>query len=448
MATSRFARSRLQDRLKALTCAALLLVALPVAAADDLDARLADLSAAYARQHVNAVVLVGNRDGIAYEGAFGYADLGARTPMAVTTRFKTESVGKMFTATRVLELVEAGKLRLDDPAAKYLPGWRIPDFDKITIHQLLTHTSGLASMWDHPDYDFSRIYTPAELQKIIEEVPTVGPPGGKYFYSNSGFYLLGRIIEKVTGEAFDADLKTHVFDVAGMRMDHLDATVMPADAAQPYVYLSSSQWRPETKGVSPRAGAAGGWIGTAHDLYAFARHYLDGAFLDADARKMQWSANGTASLTEQGNRYGYGTEVFVDSYVPGKTIVGHSGGGGGFSVDMFMEPESGTVVIVMCNEYGMNREMSANYLRAALGLPTTTPAKSRLVRAVDHLLEKGLPYFQQDPARFFAEIDVPKYSAVFLANLAGNLDELKRPDLAQGVEETAHALYPEAASTL
>jgi CubicO group peptidase (beta-lactamase class C family) len=300
-------------------------------------------------------------------------------------------------------------------------------------------------MWDHPDYDFSKAYTPAEMKRFIEEVPPVGPPGGKYYYSNSGFYLLGQVIEAVTGSTFEADLRRNVFDVAGMEdFDHLGAATMPPGTAQPYIYFSSKDWRPHAMGVSPRANPAGGWVGSAHGLYGFARSYLDGRFLDADARKTQWSANGTVDLATPGNRYGYGTEVFVDTLVPVKTIVGHSGGGGGFSVDMFMEPESGTVVVVMCNIYAMNREMSGNYLRAALDLPTKPARHSALVRTVDHLVLKGLPYLQRDPARFFAEIDVPKYSRHFLGEVAGFLQELQLADLARGVEETARLLHGEA----
>ena len=411
-------------------------------AAEPVQARLDALSDAYEQHKVNAVVLVGTREGVLYERAFGRADLASGRPLDVATRFKTESVGKMFTATRVLQLVEEGRLSLDDSAARYLPGWKIADLDRMTVHQLLTHTAGLASMWDHPDYDFSRRYTPAEMQAIIEAVPAVRPPGGAYYYSNNGYYLLGQIIAAVTGTPYEDDLRRQVFAPAGMAgIDHLDATAMPADAAQPYLFFSSSHWRPHAMGVSPLAGPAGGWVASAHDLMAFARHYLAGSFLNEQAMRRQWSADGTVDLAAPGNHYGYGTEVFVDTHVPGRTIVGHSGGGGGFSVDMFMEPVSGTIVVVMSNQYGMNREMSANYLRAALDLPTTPARQSRMVRTVDHLLRKGLAYFRHDPARFFAEIDVPKYGAGFLAEVAASLDEIDRPDLATGVAEVSRSLH-------
>ena len=432
-------------RISRLLCAAALLLAWPAAARASLEARLDALSGAYERLGVNAVVLVGNRDGLLYETAFGDADLAAKRPLEASTRFKTESVGKLFTSTRVMQLVEAGRLSLDDSVARYLPGWAIADLDRMTVHQLLTHTAGLASMWDHPDYDFSRTYTPAELKAIIEAVPAVRPPGGAHYYSNNGYYLLGQIIEAVTGTPFDEDLRRHVFEAAGMDgIDHLGTTAMPADAAQPYIHFSSSHWRPHAMGVSPRASPAGGWVATARDLHAFARHYLSGGFIDEAAMRTQWTANGTVDLQEAGNHYGYGTEVFVDTYVPGRTIVGHSGGGGGFSVDLFMEPGSGTVVVVMANMHAMNREMSGNYLRAALGLPVAPAMHSRTVRTVDHLLRKGLAYFRHDPARFFAEIHVPKYSAGFLGQVAGFLDEIERPDLARGVEEVSRALHDAA----
>lgn len=423
--------------------AVLLLVSLPAMAAPPPRPRLDALSDAYAALGINAVVLVGDRDGVRYERAFGRADLDTGAPLEPSTRFKTESVGKMFTATRVMQLVGQGRLRLDDSAAKYLPGWNIKDLDRITVHRLLGHTAGLASMWDHPKYDFSRSYTPEEMQRIVEEVPAVGPPGGKYSYSNNGYYLLGRIIEAVTGEPFDVDLRRNVFDVAGMDMDHLGATAMPPGTAQPYIFFSSDHWRSYPMGVSPQAGAAGGWVGDARALYAFARSYLGGGFIDRAAMRRQWSADGTVPIDQSGNHYGYGTEVFVDTYVPGRTIVGHSGGGGGFSIDMFMEPASGTIVVLMSNMYGMNRGMSMNYMRAALGLPTRPAMHSPEVRTVDRLLRDGLAPLQRDPARFFAALDVQKYGPGFLGEVAGFLMEIGREDLARGVEETSRRLHGE-----
>lgn len=429
-------------RRRALLCFALVALALPAAASPSLQARLDALSREYEALNVNAVVLVGNRDGVQYEAAFGHANPDTREPLAVSTRFKTESVGKMFTATRVLQLVEQGRLGLDDSAAQYLPGWRIPDLDRITVHQLLTHTAGLASPWDHPGFDFSREYTPAEWRRIIEEVPPASVPGGRYFYSNSGYYLLGEIIAAVTGTDYESDLRRHVFDAAGMTgIDHLGATAMPAGAAQPYRYLSSQRWVPFAQGVTPKAIAAGGWVSDAHALFAYARSYLGGEFIDADAMRMQRSANGTFALDRTGSHYGYGVEVFIDTHVPGCTVFGHTGGGGGFSIDLFMEPESGLIVVTMSNMYAMNRDMSTNYLRAALDMPTRPARHGARVRTVDRLLRDGIEPLRADPAGFFAALDVPKYPRHFLADIAHTLDELGRGDLARGVEAVSLELH-------
>ncbi|HEU4851224.1 MAG TPA: serine hydrolase domain-containing protein [Telluria sp.] len=420
-----------------------LAVAIPALAQqpEPMKARLDAMADAYANIKVNAVVLIGHHDKIVYEKAFGYADLDKKIPLAVGTRFKTESVGKIFTSTRIMQLVEQGKLKLDDPATKYLQGWNIPDLDKITIHQLLNHTAGLRSPWDHPNYDFSKAYTPAELKRIIEEVTPVSKPGGKYYYSNSGYYLLGEIIAAVTGRSYDADTRQAIFGVAHMaNTDHLNATRMPANAAQPYIFHSSTEYRPFNVGVSPRAIAAGGWVSNAHDLYKFAQNYQDGKFISLPTRKVQWSANGTADLSKDGRYYGYGTEVHVNTLVPGKTIVGHTGGGGGFSVDMFVEPESGYVVVTLSNAYAMNRAMSTNFLNAALGLPTRPAAQTATVRAVDHLQLKGLAYFQKDPAAFFKEIDIPKASPGLLEEIEGSLREIRQNELADGVAQTAKML--------
>ena len=404
-------------------------------------ARLDALASDYARLNVNAVVLVGTKDQVLYEKAFGYADMDKKLPLKVGTRFKTESVGKFFTSTRIMQLVEQGKLKLDDPAAKYLKGWNVPDLDKITVHQLLTHTAGMKSPWDHPSYDFSKAYTPAELKKIIEEVEPIGKPGERYWYSNSGYYLLGEIIAAVTGKSYDADVHDAVFKAAGMKnTDHLNAVAMPADAAQPYIFHSSTEYRPLTQGVSPKAIAAGGWISDAHDLYGYASKYLSGKFISAPTQKIQWSANGTQDISKSGRYYGYGTEVHTDTLVPGRTVLGHTGGGAGFSVDMFVEPQSGYVVVTLSNAYAMNRAMSTNFMNAALGLPTRPAAQTATVRVVDHLQRKGLDYFKNNTAAFYKEVDIAKPNPGLLHGVADSLREINQAALADGVAEAAKAM--------
>jgi CubicO group peptidase (beta-lactamase class C family) len=221
---------------------------------------------------------------------------------------------------------------------------------------------------------------------------------------------------------------------------HLNATVMPADAAQPYIFHSSTEYRPLSQGVSPKAMAAGGWVSNAHDLYGFAKSYLGGKFISAPTKKIQWTANGTEDIAKDGRYYGYGTEVHVNSLVPGKTIVGHTGGGGGFSIDLFIEPESGYVVVTLSNAYAMNRAMSTNFMNAALGLPTRPAAQTAVVRAVDHLQLKGLAYFQKDPAAFLKEVNINTASPGFLEDVAQSLREIRKTELANGVDETAKAL--------
>ena len=430
-----------------LLAASLVAIIVPASATTAMKVRLDALADAYAKINVNAVVLVGTKDRVLYEKAFGYANLDKKIPLAVSTRFKTESVGKFFTSTRVLQLVEQGKLKLDAPASTYLSGWNVPDIDKITVHQLLNHTSGMKSPWDHPSYDFSKAYTPAELKKIIEDVPPIGKPGERYFYSNSGYYLLGEIIAAVTGQSYDADVHNAVFKVAGMgNTGHLNATVMPATAAQPYIFHSSTEYRPMSQGVSPKAIAAGGWVSTAHDLYGFAKGYLGGKFISAPTQKIQWTANGTQDVAKDGRYYGYGTEVHVNGLVPGKTVVGHTGGGGGFSIDLFIEPESGYVVVTLSNAYAMNRTMSTNFMNAALGLPTRPAAQTAVVRTVDHLQLKGLDYFRKDPAAFLKEVNINSVNPSFLQDVAHSLREINKAGLANGVDEAAKALAAKPAA--
>lgn len=429
--------------LKAAASCLLVAAAIPAfaQAPQPMTARLDALASEYAKIKVNAVVLVGTKDRILYEKAFGYADMDKKLPLKVGTRFKTESVGKFFTSTRIMQLVEQGKVKLDDPATRYLNGWNVPNLDKITVHQLLNHTAGMKSPWDHPSYDFSKAYTPAELKKIIEEVEPIAKPGERYWYSNSGYYLLGEIIAAVTGKSYDADVHETVFKAAGMKdTGHLNAVAMPADAAQPYIFHSSTEYRPLTQGVSPKAIAAGGWISNAHDLYGYASKYLNGQFISGPTQKIQWSANGTHDISKSGRYYGYGTEIHTDTLVPGRTVLGHTGGGAGFSVDMFVEPQSGYVVVTLSNAYAMNRAMSTNFLNAALGLPTRPAAQTATVRVVDHLQRKGLDYFKNNTDAFYKEVDITKPSAGLLYGVADSLREINQSALAEGIAEAAKAM--------
>src|ERR1051325_5745516 len=161
---------------------------------------------------------------------YGTANVEHQVPVRPETIFQSGSMGKQFTATAVMMLVEAGKIRLDDPVGKYLP--RVPKrWAKITVRHLLTHTSGLG---DYPsDFDFRRDYTEDELLKRLTEIPLAFAPGEKWRYSNVGYVILGILIGKVTGHFYGEFLSDRIFKPLGMATARIisEADIVPNRAA-------------------------------------------------------------------------------------------------------------------------------------------------------------------------------------------------------------------------
>lgn len=378
--------------------------------------RFDSLTAVYQKSGYHGVILVAKGDTVLYTKAYGLANFEKKIPHTPTTLFKTESVGKMFTATSILQLVESGKLRLDQTVKELLPDLRIPSADKITVHHLLTHTSGMQSPWDHPQWSFKKAYSRAELQKVIEEVPPVfDTPGKEMFYSNSGYVVLGWIIEKVSGEPYEQYFQKHLFSPLGMTATRqLGDTVMPQKTgAQPYRVLNSKKYISMGDVVGPQALAAGGWISTVGDLYKFMAALYGGRLLKPETWTLMRTANGNAPKEGFYRYYAYGLETFSNMWLPDRAIYGHNGGGAGFAVDAYVEPVSGTIVVSCTNLYQNSRPITANYFKAALGqplMPVTVPTTMALYDKVQELgidafAAKGKEAFQSmglqpDPGMF------------------------------------------------
>jgi CubicO group peptidase (beta-lactamase class C family) len=194
------------------------------------------------------------RDGqIIKARGYGLANIELDVPVKPETIFQTGSVGKQFTATAVMMLVEDGKIRLDDPIRKYLPG-SPATWDKITVRNLLTHTSGI------PDYESDSLkkkgaafvnlrndYTEDELFKKFSGLPLDFPPGSQWRYSNSGYVILGILIHKVTGQFYGDVLQERIFRPLGMASTRIisEADIIPNRAAG----LPAGEWGNKKSGM-------------------------------------------------------------------------------------------------------------------------------------------------------------------------------------------------------
>jgi CubicO group peptidase (beta-lactamase class C family) len=290
-------------------------------------------------------VLVARNGKVIYSDANGLADRENRTPNTLDTKFRMGSMNKMFTATAVLQLVQAGKVRLDAPLGIYLTDYPNRDVaTKVTVHHLLTHTGGTGDIFG-PEFDAHRL----DLKTLGDYVKLYGArgfefePGSKWEYSNYGFLLLGVIVEKASGQTYYDYVRDHIFKPAGMSGSGSD----PEDVAVPGRAIGYMQekgaWVPNTGTLPYRGTSAGGGYTTVRDLLRFATALTGHSLLDATHTALLTTGK---VETPRGGRYAYGFEDTIDG---GVRSFGHSGGAPGMNGELQIFPESGYVVAALAN---------------------------------------------------------------------------------------------------
>jgi CubicO group peptidase (beta-lactamase class C family) len=296
-------------------------------------------------QFSGAVLLAKNGKPI-FEHAYGMADRERKLPNTFDTRFRIGSMNKMFTAVAILQLAQAGKLKLDDPFGKYLTEYPNKELaSKVTLHQLLTHTGGTGDIFG-PDFNAHR----TELKTLQDYVKLYGnraaefPPGSKWAYSNYGFILLGLVVEKVSGQNYYDYVNTHIYDVAGMNSSGSE----PEDKAVTNRSVGYTKppggkdWQPNNDTLPYKGTSAGGGYSTVDDLLKFANALVQYKLLHAPYEELLT----TGKVDEGSGYYAYG---FEDKIVNGTRCFGHGGGAPGMNGDLQICPGSGYVVAVLAN---------------------------------------------------------------------------------------------------
>lgn len=296
-------------------------------------------------------VLVAKDGNILFEHAYGLADRAFNAPNKVDTKFNLGSMNKMFTAVSILQLVQEGKLSLDDKLIKDLPDY--PDKDignRITIYQLLTHTSGLGSFFGerYRDTPKDKLNTQESYLPLFTGIPLQFEPGSKWSYSNVGFLVLGLVIQHVSGEDYFEYVREHVFKPAGMV--NTDSFDIDDDVPNLALGYTTDGLRP---GMPPRTNhfflargtSAGGGYSTVEDLFRFAQALEEYKLLNNKYTDMDMT--GKVSTTFPGDvKYAFGLMV---RFMNGVRIVGHSGAAPGISTNLDMYPGLGYTVAVMAN---------------------------------------------------------------------------------------------------
>jgi D-alanyl-D-alanine carboxypeptidase len=298
-------------------------------------------------------VLLVAKDGVTVASkAAGIANKATGAAIDPNTKFNLGSMNKMFTAVAIAQLAQAGKLSFTDIIAKHLPDYPNKEVaEKVTIHQLLTHTSGMGLYWNQKFMEQrDKLITVAAHLPLFASDPLSFPPGEKFQYSNSGYIVLGAIIEKVSGQDYYSYVAEHIYKPAGMA----DTGFYEPGKETPNLAIGYSRIGPDGKPLEEardntntrevKGGPAGGGFSTAPDLVKFQKALLSYKLLNREYtdRVTTGKVDGPRGM----GRYGYG---FGDNNTDGKHSVGHNGGAPGIAANFEMFPESGYTAVTLMN---------------------------------------------------------------------------------------------------
>ncbi|GAA4406167.1 hypothetical protein GCM10023187_25330 [Nibrella viscosa] len=339
----------------------LTMLALPAMAQQNLSPRIDSIVQQFMQnRQFSGTVLLAKGDQLLYHKAYGLADREKGIANQPTTNFNIASVGKTYTGALVSLLASHGKIDLQQRFRHYFPEFSSPNLpDNLTIHHLLTHTGGTNNYMEHPDFEAKRrnLKSINDAMPLVTSMPLSFQPGERYEYSNSGFVVLGKLIEKVTGLSYPEALQTYIFKPAGIRNSylHYPATFnAPAEAVPYYVFSQKSLVNATEDEFPPFSD--GGMQSNVADMWQFGKWLLK---QPAAVTGPIWTQHVPAP-----HNYGYGWNVETRY---DRMTVGHSGGGHGFSTDFRIVPVAGFIVVVMAN----NRTNVRDITKAMLDLVYT-----------------------------------------------------------------------------
>jgi CubicO group peptidase (beta-lactamase class C family) len=297
----------------------------------------------------SGTVLVARGDEILYEHACGEASKRFHAPVDMDTKFNLGSMNKMFTSVAVMQLVESGVLSVDDPIGEHLDDtWLSEEIrNSVTVHHLLTHTSGLGSYFTEEwDAQSRKLYRKVDDYKPLFAADTLAfEPGADWSYSNTGMLILGAVIEAVTGEDYFNYIRENIYGPAGMGdTDCYDMDCPVENLAIGYWRSRecASGWKNNYYEHVIRGGPAGGGFSTSPDLWRFARALEEGGLLSEESLELLWTDHFDAG-------YGYG---FGLREGPAGRVVGHGGGFSGINANLDMFIDAGYISAVMTNYDG------------------------------------------------------------------------------------------------
>ncbi len=317
-----------------------------------------------------AVAIVKNGQLVMAKG-YGMANVELQVPVKPETLFQTASIGKQFTATAIMMLVEQGKIDLDAKIGKYLTDAPAA-WSGVTVRNLLTHTSGLAG---YPEkFDYRRDYTEDELIKIIESGPLGFAPGKQWLYSNAGYVTLGVLIHRVTGKPYSDFLQENIFKQLGMSTVRLisEQSIIPNRAAG-YITVDGKLYNQQWIAPTLNRTADGSWYMSVLDLAKWDAALTDPRFIKRETLAQMWTP---VKLTDGTTApYGFGWDVMVAN---GHRLIEHEGAWQDFNGNIARYVDDKLTVIVLANLKSARAPMISHGI-AGIFLPAVAPKYYRAI---------------------------------------------------------------------
>jgi CubicO group peptidase (beta-lactamase class C family) len=343
-------------------------------------------------------VLVARGDVILLDKAYGAANLEWDIPNTPSTRFRVGSLGKQFTVAAVLLLEERGKLKLDDPVKSYLPDMPA-SWDKITLFNLLTQTSGIHDFTEMPDFG-----TTMKLKKTWEErIATVRDnplefvPGDKFSYSNSNYILLGAVIEKASGVPYAKFVQDNIFTPLGMKDSGYEGDPVLARRASGYARRDGMIVNASYIDMSA-VTAAGAFYSTTHDLLIWEKALLGGKLLSPTSLSKMTTPFKDAWGPGAPFKGGYGMGLYIGTTLDGRREISHTGDIPGFVSMMAAYPDDKLFVIVLSNIQGAPfGNIASNVADVALGKPVVLPSERKEITLEANILGRYVGHYQLRP---------------------------------------------------
>jgi CubicO group peptidase (beta-lactamase class C family) len=293
----------------------------------------------------SGVVLIAKNGKPLLAKAYGYADREKKVPNDVDTKFRIGSMNKMFTSVAIAQLVQQGKLKYTDTLAQVLPDYPNKEVaQKITIHHLLTHTSGLGDYFSEEfDQKKDTLRDLKDYLQFFVNEPLQFEPGKGWAYSNAGMLVAGLVVEKVSGQNYFDYVRENIYKPAGMKdSDSYEKTKPQPNQSKGYI-KEKGQWVSNYETLPLMGSSAGGGDSTAPDLLRFADALQSRKLVNAELTDL--ITTGKVAVGRRG-KYAYGFEENVEG---GKRVVGHGGGAPGMNGDLRIYWDSGYTVAVLSN---------------------------------------------------------------------------------------------------